>query len=199
MKFVPITLMLLACAAQAAVAQRLPSLPVSVEVRVGAGIPVGEFTEDEPGVGAEAGPSFSAGARFHLSDALSVYGAYSRTHFACGACDAAGLDEQLVDAGGEFGVQAVLPVRLAGASPWVRAGGVYRQLTFSGGGDELSSDPGFGFEAGGGLSIPLTPSVSLAPGVRFRTYAARLDLGEAASRSIDVSQVLADVGIAYRF
>jgi hypothetical protein len=198
MKLVPITLILLATAARTAGAQRLPDLPISVEVRVGAGIPTGEFAEDEPGVGAEAGPAFSAGALFHVSNALSVYGAYSRTHFVCGACDAAGLDEQLVDAGAEFGVQ-VVPVRLAGVSPWVRAGGVYRQLTFSGEGDQLASDPGIGFEAGGGLSVAVTRSVSIAPGVRFRTYAARLDLGELPSRTVDVSQVLADVGIAFRF
>lgn len=198
MKLVPITLILLASAAHAAAAQRLPSLPISVEVRVGAGIPLGEFAEDEPGVGAEAGPDFSAGALFHLSDALSIYGAYSRTHFVCGACDATGLDDQLVDAGAEFGVQA-MPVRLAGVAPWVRAGGVYRQLTFSGEGDRLASDPGFGFEAGGGLAVAVTRSISIAPGVRFRTYAARLDLGELPSRTVDVSQVLADVGIAFRF
>lgn len=199
MKLVPIVLILLASAARTAAAQRLPSLPISVEVRGGAGIPVGEFTEDEPGVGAEAGPAFSAGARFHFSGALAVYGAYSRTHFVCGACDATGLDDQLVDAGGEFGVQAMLPVRLAAVSPWVRAGGVYRQLTFSGEGGKLSSDPGFGFEAGGGLSVAVTRSLSIAPGVRFRTYAARLDLGDLPSRTVDVSQVVADVGIAYRF
>lgn len=198
MKLVPITLILLASAAQAAAAQRLPDLPISVEVRVGAGIPVGEFAEDEPGVGAEAGPAFGAGALFHLSDALSVYGAYSRTHFVCGACDATGLDEQLVDAGAEFGVHA-MPVRLGSVSPWLRAGGVYRQLTFSGEGGELSSDPGLGFEAGGGLSVAVTRSISIAPGVRFRTYAARLDLGDLPSRTVDVSQVLADVGIAFRF
>jgi hypothetical protein len=165
---------------------------------VGAGIPTGDFAEDEPGVGAQAGPAFSAGALFHVSAALSVYGAYSRTHFACGACDANGLDEQVVDAGAEFGVQATLPA-LAGVAPWLRAGGVYRQLTFSGQGGQLSSDPGFGFEGGGGLSVPLTRSLSVAPGVRFRTYTARLDLGEFPSRSVDVSQVLADVGLAYRF
>jgi opacity protein-like surface antigen len=199
MKLVPITLILLASAAQTAGAQRLPSLPISVEVRVGAGIPVGEFTEEDPGVGAEAGPAFSAGALVHMSDALSVYGAYSRTHFVCGACDAAGLDDQLVDAGAEFGVQAMLPVRLGGVSPWLRAGGVYRQLTFSGEGGRLSSDPGFGFEAGGGLSLAVTRSISIAPGVRFRTYAAELELGELPGQTVDVSQVLADVGFAYRF
>ncbi|MBW3654471.1 MAG: hypothetical protein KY444_00060 [Gemmatimonadetes bacterium] len=199
MKLVPIALILLATAAQTAGAQRLPRLPVSVEVRVGAGIPVGEFTEEEPGVGAGAGPAFSAGALFHVSNALAVYGAYSRTYFACGACDATGLDEQVVDAGAEFGVQAMLPVRLAGASPWLRAGGVYRQLTFSGEGDQLSSEPGFGFEAGGGVAVPLTRSISIGPGVRFRTYAAELDLGAFPNRTVDVSQVLADVGIVYRF
>jgi hypothetical protein len=199
MKLVPIALVLLASAAQPAAAQLLPNLPLSVEVRVGVGVPMGEFAESEPGIGAGAGPAFSAGALFHFSDALSVYGAYSRTHFACGACDGAGLDEQVVDAGAEFGVQAMLPARLAGASPWLRAGGVYRQLTFSGQGGRLSSDPGFGFEAGAGLSVAVTPSISLAPGVRFRTYTAALDLGELPSRSVDVAQVLADVGIAYRF
>ncbi|HEY0036632.1 MAG TPA: hypothetical protein VGB66_08095, partial [Longimicrobium sp.] len=195
---VPITLILLASAAQTAAAQGLADLPISVELRVGAGIPMGEFAEDDPGVGAEAGPAFSAGALFHVSKPLSVYGAYSRTHFVCGACDATGLDDQIVDAGAEFGVQAT-PVRLAGVSPWLRAGGVYRQLTFSGDGDELASDPGLGFEAGGGLSVAVTRSISIAPGVRFRTYAARLDLGELPSRTIDVSQVMADVGIAFRF
>lgn len=175
------------------------ALPISVEVRLGAGVPLGDFAETDPGIGAQAGPAFSAGVLLHLSGALSAYAAYGRTEFSCPRCGDAGLDDRVSDAGGELGVQAMLPARLAGASPWVRAGGVYRQLTFSGQGGTLSSDPGLGFEAGGGVSVALTRSISLSPGIRFRTYTAGLDLGEFPGRTVDVSHVVADVGISYRF
>lgn len=194
-----LALLLTACAAPHAGAQTLAGLPLSVEVRLGAGIPIGEFAEDAPGVGAQAGPAFSAGARLHLSPVLAVYGAYSGTAFSCPRCGEAGIDESVVDAGAEFGVHATLPARVAGAAPWVRAGGVYRHLTFSGQGGRLSSDAAAGFEAGAGVSVQLTPSLAIEPGVRFRTYAAELDLGDSPARTVDVSHVLADVGLVFRF
>lgn len=189
--------LLLACAATDAGAQGLAGLPVSIEARVGVGVPLGDLAEDEPGIGAQAGPAFSVGAQFHLSSAFSAYGAYSQTRFGCPRCGEGGIDDEVVDAGGEFGVQAMLG--RAGVSPWVRAGGVYRQLTFSGQGGRLSSDAAPGFEAGAGVSVRITRSLSIAPGVRFRTYEAELDLGDAPGRTVNVSQLVADVGLAFRF
>lgn len=201
MTHLPKTLLLLLAlfAARDAAAQPLAGLPLSLEVRLGAGFPTGDLAEDDPGIGAEAGPAFSAGARFHVTAGLAVYGAYSRTAFLCDACREGGIDDEVVDAGGEFGVQASLPGRIAGVAPWIRAGGVYRQLTFAGDGGRLSSDAAAGWEAGAGLSVPLGRSLSISPGIRYRAYAAELDLGAAAGTTVDVSYLLADVGLAFRF
>lgn len=194
-----LVLPLLACAAPQAGAQLLPNLPVSVELRLGAALPTGDLAEAEPGIGAETGPAFGAAALFHFSGVLSAYGGYSRTLFSCPPCGESGIDDRVVDAGAEFGVQAMLPARIAGASPWLRAGGVYGQLTFSGQGGRLSSEPTLGYEVGGGISVGVTRSLAITPGLRFRAYPAEFDLGKFPRRTVDASRILADVGLAYRF
>jgi hypothetical protein len=175
----------------------LPRLPLSLEVRAGAGIPTGDFADRRPGVEAETGLAFAAGAVLHLSSAVGIYGQYNRTAFGCDNCAGAGLDDELVDAGGGFGIHAALP--LAAFRPWIRAGGVYHELRFSGSEGELFSDPALGFQVGGGVSLPLIGGLRVLPGVHFRSYSAELDLGGLPSETVDVNQVVADLGLSYRF
>lgn len=178
-------------------AQWIPTLPVSVEVRAGAGVPVGDFSDVQSGVEAGAGPAASAGLVYHLSERFGVFAAYEWATFSCSRCAEFGLDDELVDRGAGFGLEAALDLGLL--EPWLRAGGLYHTLRFSGLGGELDSESGFGFMAGAGAALGLPAVLRLTPGLFYRSYPAELDLGGLPARTLDVTHLRADVGLAYRF
>lgn len=183
-------------------AQLLPRLPLSLEFRAGAGIPLGDFAESDSGVGAEPGLAVAAGAQLHLGQVIAVYAEYQRTAFGCSRCAARGIDDEVVAEGGGFGLHATPAFPVAGLAPWLRAGAVVQQLTFTGRGSSLSSETATGFEAGGGVALELAglrPGLSLTPGVRYRSFSAELDLGGLDSQTVDVNQVVVDLGLAFRF
>lgn len=189
----------LLCAPRNAATQRLPDLPLSLEVRLGAGIPTGDFANREPGIEAEIGPTFGVSAAFHATQVLAVYGGYSRTAFGCSRCASRGLDDSVTDSGFELGGEAAFPMRVARLRPWARVGAIYHELTFSGGGDQLSSEPSLGFEIGGGGAFAVLPALWITPGIRYRAYSAELDLGGFPGQTVDVSGIVLDVGLSLRF
>lgn len=179
-----------------AICAQLPSLPLSLEVRGGIGIPVGDFADGN--VSAESGFAWGAGAVFHATSAVGVYGEYSRASFGCGECGIFTLQDEAVDDGFDFGVQLSPGVAFSGLRPRLRAGLVAHQLRFSSAAGDASSDTGVGFAVGAGLGFSPLPSLTVIPAVHFRTYSADFPLGELEDRSVDVSHVTVDVGVAYR-
>jgi opacity protein-like surface antigen len=188
---------LLYVAPESAAAQILPDLPLSVEARVGVAIPVGDFADAQPGIEAEAGPAFAVGAAYHFTPMFALFGEYEWAAFSCPRCDDAGIDDEVIDSGAGFGLEASLP--LAGLGPWLRAGGVYHEIEFSGEGGQLSSEPALGFQIGAGASVMLLPALRITPGIFYRTYSAELDLGGLPSETVDVNHLTVDVGLSYRF
>ena len=85
--------------------------------------------------------------------------------------------ERVMDTGYAFGAKFQHPL-LRNIEGWVRAGGVYNHVEVENDEEELA-DTGheLGWEAGGGLSIPLTSRFALMPGVRYRTYTGTLGNG----------------------
>lgn len=191
---------LLFCAAPtAAHAQLVPGFPLSVEVRVGGALPTGDFADASPGLGAEAGPHLGAAASIHLLPALAVYGGYSQSWFSCPPCEARGLDDTVADSGFDFGLEAALPLRAGGGTPWLRAGGVLHTLAISGFGGVVESDRALGFRAGAGVAFPLMGSLRVVPGVSYSSYSAGLDLGGLRGRTVDVNHFAAELGLRYTF
>lgn len=182
--------------AAGAAAQTIPNLPLSVEVRLGGAFPTGELAEEELGPGAEPGPAFAAGALFHVTPRVALFGSYQRAVFDCASCGGTGLLDELIDEGAGFGVQGSLPLP---ASPWVRLGGVYHELVFSATGADLASDAALGFQVGAGVTVPLLRGLRFVPGIFYRSYSADLNLGGLPSESVDVGVLLVDLGLAYRF
>ncbi|MEW5929141.1 MAG: hypothetical protein AB1941_16920 [Gemmatimonadota bacterium] len=198
MKRAALVLLLLPAAIRPLSAQSLLPVPVSVEVRAGAGIPTGELGEDDPGVGAESGPAIGAGLAVHVTSRLALVGGYSRTRFGCPRCVQQGLEGTVLDQGGDLALQ-LTTAGIRGVAPWIRLGGVLHRLTFAGRGGELSSDPAPGVQLGGGVGFSLPGALWLTPGIHYRTYTAELDLGGLGGESVEVSHVLLDVGLSRRF
>lgn len=182
----------------------MPDLPLSVELRAGAGIPTGDFAGGM--AGAEPGLGFGIGAIVRATSTIGVYGGYGWNQFGCGTCgileqtDDFELDEDVTDTGFDFGAQAnfVLGELLV---PWLRGGIIYHKLEFSGDDSSFDSEAAIGFEIGAGASYVVVPSLTFTPGIRYRTYTAEFDFAdtEFPNRSVNVSYIALDVGLAYRF
>lgn len=184
--------------APARLAAQLPGA-LSVEARLGGAFATGEF--GTPGRALEAGSGYAASVngRLGLLSGLSVYVGYERAQMACDACAATQLDDALVDDGIGAGAIVELPFGPPGLSPWVRAGLVRRQLKMSGDGETIASKPGIGFDLGAGITLPLTGPFKVTPGIRYIRYPADFEFTVLPDRSIDVSHVGVDVGLAYQF
>jgi opacity protein-like surface antigen len=173
------------------------TLPVSFELRGGAAFPTDEFSD-----GASTGWTVDGTVRYAIQP-LELYAGYEHASF--------GVDEsqgpESVDGIADDGVRAGLRVNLlmdvmAAVRPWVEAGLIYSRtsVTGSGVGTSATFTPrwGLGFEAGGGLTLDLSPTVSLTPGVRYHQHTTHVDSAGGGEGDLSASYVAVDVGISFR-
>lgn len=194
-----LSVVLLAALPVGARAQLVPGVPLALELRGGGAFPMGDFADAAPGVGAEPGPHLGIAAAWGFARGVSARVGYSRSWFGCGPCEEVGVDDRVVDAGFDVGLEFRLPVRAAGVTPWVGVGGIVHQLVFSGDASSLASDRAVGFRVAAGAAVPLLRSVTVKPGISYRAYSAELELGASGSQTVDVRAMAVDVGLAYHF
>ncbi|MBV9774032.1 MAG: porin family protein [Gemmatimonadetes bacterium] len=157
--------------ASASLAQSI--LPLSAEVRVGAAIPTGDFSD-----GVKTGSSYGATVKFSVMPMIALYGGWEQAVFkAEDDPDFQGTDVKIRDTGVRAGAELRIPLvgMVTGISPYVQAGALFNKATASlsddtGGSLDINSDRGLGFEVGAGAGIRIAPTISLVPEVRYRTY-----------------------------
>ena len=188
-------------------------IPVALEVRGGAAFPVGndedDFGSDE--AGADTGYGFGANVFVGLTPILGVYGGYSRFSFSAEPEDSGedifpgGVDVDYVDSGFNVGAQLVFSsiATLQNATPWLRGGAIFHEFEFEvedeGAEVSFSTDREVGFEAGGGLNIPLGEVISITPGVRYVAYSPQFEFEGEESEPVNIRYIIADVGLQIRF
>ncbi|HEU4560162.1 MAG TPA: outer membrane beta-barrel protein [Longimicrobium sp.] len=121
------------------------TLPVTIEARIDAGIPVGDL-----GDAFEAGLGWGVFGGFDLTPNLMIYGGYSRFEFN----DKDGLDIEAEDDGFELGGRVRLGTGAGVWTPFAQFGVLFHDDT--------------GFEAGLGADYPVGNGVALTPMARFR-------------------------------
>jgi hypothetical protein len=151
--------------------------PLSLEVRAGLGIPVGDFTEiASPGLG------LGGSLVYRIAPMVGLYAGYSWQSFG----EETGWDETIETSQSGFAAGARLHVQnLPSTRPWIGAGMIANQLSMryswtddewddvSSGVETWDSDYSFGFEAEAGLELPVGPRISLTPVVGYRRYTLR--------------------------
>ena len=202
--WVLVSLLLLA---DAAAAQLVPGLPISVELRTAASLPVGDFGRENPGLGARTGLGAAAAIRVHLIPRVAAYASYDYQRFACGACGSLGLGDGLPEGGFEAGVEWLLPLRLGSLDPWLGAGVLMgRRLEIPDGGDGFASESATGWSLAAGVRVPVARSMRLLPALRYRSHMARFDFpdlgfGLLGAGELDeemrVASVALEVGLSY--
>ena len=122
------------------------TLPLSLGVRIDAGIPVGDDSE-----GIETGFGWGVEAAFDLTPTFAIYGGYSQ--FTFGIED---FDEDVSEDGFEIGGRVMLGTGGAVWTPYGQFGAVFHE------GET-------GFEVGLGADYPVGNALSLTPMVRLRS------------------------------
>ena len=166
----------------------LAGTPLSVEARLFAGFPTGDFGEDDD---LETGVGFGVEAAYNFLPALAVYAGFSRVSFGFDGVE----DVNVIDSGFDLGLRYTLPA-MGSLSPFLRGGLVYHELEFDADGGNFSTDRGLGFDIGGGIAIPLSPRFSLNPMINYVRYSPDI---EDADDDFDVSYLGLGVSLAFRF
>jgi opacity protein-like surface antigen len=185
--FAAVALLLAAGAVQA-------QSPFAMELRGGAAVP----TADLDDTALKTGGGFEFTGRYRIMPHVLAYVGWDWFRFVTDE-PFAGADFDVENTGYAFGLQFQHP--LAGSMEWLlRAGAVYNHIELEDNDGDIVADSGheFGWEVGGGVSIPLNPRFALTPGVRYRTLSADLDVG-AGNVPVDLSYVAIELGIAYSF
>jgi|GEM_PF-1481257 len=154
----------------------------SIELRGGYGYPLGNFSDD---VGAEPDFGFGVTGSLMLTPSVGLYTGWSRDIFDCEAC--AGGD-QINVSGFEGGLTFVIPVR-HGFTPWLRAGATWHRTSFEFDVADFRADREWGFQAAGGLDIPLGEMFSISPGVRYNTLSPSVDFPDDSPIDVDAGTV----------
>ena len=157
-------------------AQAQSIIPLAVEARASAAVPMGDFKDFEGGIG--TGYGFGVNGELKLNPLFGVYGGYSWTGYDLEEGDER-LEQQGIDAGVRVGL-GLLPLR-----PYARGGIVYHKLDD---GHDHGNERKLGYEVGAGLSFPLGAVISVTPEVSYTR------IGEALEGQ-DVSALRLGVGL----
>ena len=192
-------MMLGGLAATAGTADAQGFFPLAVEVRGGAGFPLGDF-----GDGVNTGWGFDANAQLRLAPMISVYGGYGTIDF--DSSDEGGLlgagSGTVTDQGFHAGAILSLPTgMLLGVSPYVKAGALYHEAKFDFENDaaDMESEKNLGYEVGAGLTFPLGMVVSFTPEVKYRNYAPEWDNAFGTEDDEKLSYLMVDLGLKFSF
>lgn len=172
--------LILAIAATAAVAVPLGArAQVSVEARVGSGIPMGELAE-VPGLNQTAGLSLALDGMYTFGTNVSAYAGFSRQSFHCDGCPV-----DVNSTGFQGGVKYIFPSG-GPASLWVRGGPLLHRASVDGD----NSDWGVGVDGGAGVDWLVRPDLALVPALRVNSYN---------SGAVSLTYVTVDLGLHLHF
>jgi len=112
----------------------------------------------------------------------------------------AGNEIDFEETGYVFGLQFKHPIGISAFSYYVRAGGLYNHIELENTDGEIigDTDHGMGWQAAGGVDIPLGRNWSLTPGVKFNSLSGDVNL-EGTTTQLDLNYIQVRVGILKKF
>ena len=112
----------------------------------------------------------------------------------------AGNEIDFEETGYVFGLQFKHPIGISPVSYYVRAGALYNHIELENTDGKIISDTGhgFGWQAAGGVDIPLGRNWSLTPGVKFNSLSGDVNM-EGTKTQLDLNYIQVRVGILKKF
>jgi opacity protein-like surface antigen len=146
---------------------------ITLELRVGAAM--GAYEATSAGFQAVPGPSIGATLGYAFNPRIEAFAGIAREQFGCeeGFCE--GIEPTFIRSGAEAGLRFALPARL-----WVRGAVALQSLSSSSiahGGDD-SSGGSVGIRLGTGIGFPVSPRLTLTPGLEYSRFNTDLDGGD---------------------
>lgn len=169
---------------------------VAVDLRAVAATP----TESLAGADLSAAFGYGLTVGYHLQPHLLAYGGWDWVHFQAKE-SFAGTDMDFEETGYTAGLRFEHPIRRASLTMFrVEAGATFKHVEVEDvvGGVVDDSGHELGFEAGGGLMIPLGESWRIAPTLRFRSLSPSFDITGVTTKS-DLRYAGVEVGVSRRF
>jgi hypothetical protein len=149
----------LACSLGPGTQSAAAQVGLSAEVRAGATVPVGEFTDANQdtglGIGAELG--------LHFNPTFATYLSFSRHAFGCK--DSCALGDEPSSTGVGAGIRFAFPGP-TDALLWTRAGVTGRRWS----GGPVAGDTEWGFELGAGIDMLITRDIYVVPHVAYLSH-----------------------------
>jgi opacity protein-like surface antigen len=166
----------------------------SLELRGGAAIPTADLGDAALNTG--GGMGLNAAVRF-LPHAL-VYAGWDWFRLTTKE-PLAGADFDVENTGYAFGLQFQHPL-VNTIDGWFRAGAIYNHIELENVDGDVIADSGheLGWEAGGGVSVPISERFAITPGFRYRTFSTDLELN-GARIPVDMSYLAAELGFSWSF
>ncbi len=112
----------------------------------------------------------------------------------------AGNEIDFEETGYVFGLQFKHPIGISPVSYYVRAGALYNHIELENTDGKIIGDTGhgFGWQAAGGVDIPLGRNWSLTPGVKFNSLSGDVNM-EGTTTQLDLNYIQVRVGILKKF
>ena len=148
----------------------------------------------------EYGFGLEGNVQYRFMGHLSAYAGWGWSRFDAVA-GIAGPGMELEETGYVLGLRFDHPIREGSRiSGWIRTGAIYDHLELENGDGDLIDDSGhgLGWEFAAGLGVPVAPSVSLTPGIRYRSLSRDLDVGGRAT-PVELQSVAFELGLVRRF
>ncbi len=170
----------------------------SIEAGANAAFPIQDFGNAE----LETGLGFGANIRYRIQPHLAAYAGWEWQHF---TTEVLATELDVEETGYTFGLRVDHPFGSersgwrAGPAWWVRAGGLLDHIELEDdAGEGESTSHGLGWEAGLGISYPLSARVALAPGLRIRMLRREIDMGFG-PQDATLSYLTAGLGVVVGF
>ena len=168
----------------------------NLELRGEVAVPTSQMDEQ---LGLKTGFGIGVAAKYSVARPLAIYAGWDRFRFNGATSDFA---TRVIDGGFRLGIQAGSPRSERRAQPFATAGAVFNraslELRDSLATRNLRGDRAWGYEVGGGLSVPVLQGVWLVPETRYRAHANSWGIGSAPDLDTDVSYLALNLGVVIR-
>jgi len=145
------------------------------------------------------GFGFEGTLAYNFMPHLGAYAGWSWNKFAADK-SFVGNDVEFEETGYCFGLQFIHPIKKSNIRYMIKGGGTYNHIETENSAGKIIYDTGhgFGWQAGGGIAIPIGKRWLLVPEVRYRSLSREINTGDGTT-PIDLNYLSAGVGISNSF
>jgi len=156
-------------------------------------------TKDLGDANLKTGFGFEGTFAYNFMPHLAAYAGWSWNKFSASQ-SFAGKNVDFEETGYCFGLQFIHPILNSNISYMIKAGGTYNHIETENSTGEIINDTGhgLGWEAGGGITIPMGKSWLLIPEVRYRSLSRDITIGDRKT-PVNLNYISTGIGISYSF